>query len=135
MKKILVPILLAVLMLCYSVPKVKASDYTASVSTYAVTSAAETAAEISGIAKVEKFVFLNSTTTATTVTVYKNCGSTTTIEGVLSVALPSVAVGPGTLELDYSSVIVNNPFKYTDICFRKEDDAANGYVKVSVHYR
>ena len=115
----------------------KASDVVPIViSTYAVTEAAHIGAEISGAAVVDKFIFINSTTTASEVTVYKNCGSTTTVTAVAKVIVPSVTASAGGMAvIDYTPSVVNNPFRYTDICFRKSTDAADTYVKVSVHYR
>lgn len=136
MKKILC--FAALLALCgFAVPAVKAADIVPiTISTYAVSDAAHIGAEISGAASVDKFVFTNSTTTATTVTVYKNCASTTTVTAVLTVVVPSVtAAAGGTVSVDFTPSVVNNPFRYSDMCFRKVTDAADTYVKVSVHYR
>ncbi len=106
------------------------------VSTYPVNEAATLSASIPGNASVDKFIFTNSTTTASVVTVYKNCTSTTTAAEVLKVAVPSItSASGGTVVLDYSATAVNNPFRYSDICFRKPSDAADSYIFASAHYR
>lgn len=107
--------------------KVKAADVSVAVSTYSVSDAGTLAPQISGSAKIEKLVVSNSSSTATMVTVYKNCSSTTTVAAIFRVEAPAT----GNVIIDFDNF--NLPLTYTDVCFRKED--AVDYVYVSAHYR
>jgi|GEM_PF-2540252 hypothetical protein len=105
----------------------KAADISVSVSTYPVNEAATLSPQLVGAAKIEKLVIANSSSTATLVTVYEKCASTTTVVAVLRVIAPA----NGNAVLDFANY--NLPFTYTDVCFRKADAA--DYVYVSAHYR
>ena len=111
----------------------KAADIApVTVSTLAITDSATLAAQISGKHTIDKLVLVNSSTTATVVTVYKNCGSTTTVAAVLKVLVPGTGAG-GMAVVDFTASVVNNPFMYTDVCFRKADVV--DYIYASAHYR
>jgi len=105
----------------------KAADVSVNVSTFPVTEAATLAPQIAGGAKIEKLVISNSSSTATTVTIYKNCGSTTTVSAVFH----AVAPAQSNAVLDFGNY--NLPLAYTDICFRKNDAVDSVYI--SAHYR
>ena len=102
------------------------------VSTLAVTVASNTVAQIAGTKTIDKLTVTNSSATPTMLTVYRNCGSTTTITAVLKVLVPGSAAG-GTVILNFTDQVVNNPFRYTDVCFRKAD--AVDYIYASAFYR
>jgi len=104
-----------------------AADVSVNVSTFPVTEAATLVPQITGAAKIEKLVISNSASTATMVTVYKNCGSTTTVSAVFH----AVAPAQGNTLLDFGNY--NLPLAYTDICFRKNDAVDSVYI--SAHYR
>lgn len=105
----------------------KAANISVNVSTFPVTEATTLAPQIAGGAKIEKLVVSNSSSTATTVTVYKNCGSTTTATAVFH----AVAPAQNNVVLDFGNY--NLPLSYTDICFRKADAVDSVYI--SAHYR
>lgn len=107
------------------------SEFTADISTYAITNAAHIAAQVSGAIAIEQLWFSNSSTaTAQTVSVYKLCQSTTTATLVFRGYIPT-GTAWNTLHLNYP--LFNTPLNITDVCFRKS--ATGSSVQVNVHYR
>jgi len=106
--------------------KAIAGSYSVDVASYPITEVAYTAAEISGRAIIEKLVISNSTTTMQTFNAYSNCASTTTATAILTLTLPA-NVAP--MILDYREFF-SKFGAYTDLCFRKSDNAAKVYLQV-----
>lgn len=99
---------------------VKADDFSVAITTYPITEVATMAAQLSGERKINKLV-ISSSSTAQGVTVYKLCGSTTTVTALFTLQIP--ANSPPVI-LDYP---FGWPFKVTDVCFRKTDHTTTVY--------
>jgi len=108
-----------------------ATDYTVAVSTYPIDEAATMAADISGNIAIEQISIFNlSTTTAQTVSIYKNCSSTTTVSLIWRGYIPA---GESSRSIFLNFLLYNTPLSVTDVCFRKSDAAS--VVQFNVHYR
>lgn len=115
-----------------------AGDYTVSAGTFPVTEAHTIAAQIAGAAKIVKLDVFSTGEAAQVVTVYKDCGSTTTVAAVYQLTL-----GKSSYEVNSSSTIslgqdfqklewpdYNSPLTLSNVCFRKSSTASTVYVNV-----
>lgn len=103
-----------------------ATDYSTAITTNPITEAGTIAAQINGARKIHKLI-ISSSSTAQSVTVYEQCGSTTTVTSVFTLQIP--ANSPPVI-LDYP---FGSPLSKTDVCFRKTDSSTTVYV--IAHYR
>jgi len=99
---------------------VKADDLSVAITTYPVTEVATMAAQLSGDKKINKLV-ISSSSTAQGVTVYKLCGSTTTVTALFTLQIPANSL---PVILDYP---FGWPLTITDVCFRKTDPNTTVY--------
>jgi len=130
MKKI-TTILAGLFCLALLAAPVKATDYTVAASSYPVTEVAFMAVQIAGGAAVEQvYITAADTTTAQTVSIYKECASTTTVTLVWQGFIP--AGGPSNA-IPLNFPLFNTPMYIANACFRKSDAAS--VVRFNVHYR
>lgn len=108
------------------------SDYTVSASSYPITEALTISTNIAGNIAVEQmFISASSTATAQTVSIYSNCGSTTTATLVYRAYIAAGETSNPSILLNLP--LYNTPLYLTNACFRKSDAASS--VQFNVHYR
>jgi len=105
-----------------------AGDYTVSATTYPITEAATMAAQISGAAKITKLDIFTTGEANQVVTVYKDCGSTTTVTAVYQVAISSDASASGQNWQKLEWPDYNSPLVFSNVCFRKSSTASTVYI-------
>ena len=110
------------------------SVYSVSATTYPITEANQTSAQIDNVARIHHIILSNSQADrAQTVTFYENADSTTTITSSFSVDIPSTSANGIQSPIQVSFPIQASYWKATDVAVRKSSLASN--VKVTIFYR
>jgi hypothetical protein len=106
--------------------------YYVAATTYPVTEVAQTAAQISGTARIEKILISNSLPEVLqTVTFYQNAAATTTITTAFAVDIATTSHPDGIVQIQFP--IHSDYLKLVNPCVRKSSTGST--VRVTIFYR